>query len=205
VRPRLAPPGEVRPFRSLGLDRDDRPAGGLADSCARCGASRRKHRFGRDGSRSGNRQGNDTAGRSGRSCSASSGPANGSPVALLGWTHERRARQITRANAISRETSTPSGAVEAEGCHRSGPVLRRPRACGPKSMCLEGQPLRVSGVGRDDSGSPSSAQEAPWLGTSFTLHVNLVRRRDGWRVFDVAEASPHVRPPAPIGDGPGEC
>jgi hypothetical protein len=40
---------------------------------------------------------------------------------------------------------------------------------------------------------------------AYQLHVNLVRRRDGWRVFDVAEAPPHVWAPAPIGDGPGEC
>ena len=39
----------------------------------------------------------------------------------------------------------------------------------------------------------------------FQLHVNLVRERAGWRVFDVAEAQPHIPLPPPLGRGPRGC
>jgi hypothetical protein len=42
-------------------------------------------------------------------------------------------------------------------------------------------------------------------GGRFRLHVNLVRRRAGWRVFDVAEAGPSIPLPAPLTKGPGAC
>jgi hypothetical protein len=39
----------------------------------------------------------------------------------------------------------------------------------------------------------------------FEIHLNLVREPDGWRVFDVAEAPPHIPPPAPLSRGTGAC
>jgi len=42
-------------------------------------------------------------------------------------------------------------------------------------------------------------------GGRFQLHVNLVRERAGWRVFDVAEAPPHIPLPPPLSRGPRGC
>lgn len=42
-------------------------------------------------------------------------------------------------------------------------------------------------------------------GGQFQLHVNLVREPAGWRVFDVAEAPPHIPLPKPLTDGPRGC
>ncbi len=39
----------------------------------------------------------------------------------------------------------------------------------------------------------------------YQLHVDLVRHPAGWRVFDVAEAPPHIPLPAPLNRGPGAC
>ncbi len=42
-------------------------------------------------------------------------------------------------------------------------------------------------------------------GGRFQLHLNLVQEPDGWRVFDVAEAAPHIALPRPLTHGPGGC
>jgi len=42
-------------------------------------------------------------------------------------------------------------------------------------------------------------------GRHFPLHVNLVREPAGWRVFDVAEAPPHIALPNPLTAGPQAC
>jgi hypothetical protein len=42
-------------------------------------------------------------------------------------------------------------------------------------------------------------------GGTFQLHLNLVREPSGWRVFDVAEAAPHIPLPQPLNRGPAEC
>jgi hypothetical protein len=42
-------------------------------------------------------------------------------------------------------------------------------------------------------------------GGTFELHVNLVRETAGWRVFDVAEAPPHIPLPRPLSRGPRGC
>jgi hypothetical protein len=42
-------------------------------------------------------------------------------------------------------------------------------------------------------------------GGRFQLHVNLVREHAGWRVFDVAEAPPHIPLPPPLSHGPHGC
>jgi hypothetical protein len=42
-------------------------------------------------------------------------------------------------------------------------------------------------------------------GGRFVLHVNLLRTRVGWRVFDVAEAPPHIPLPIELGHGPTGC
>ena len=42
-------------------------------------------------------------------------------------------------------------------------------------------------------------------GGRFVLHLNLVQQSRGWRVFDVAEAAPHIALPKPLTDGPGGC
>jgi hypothetical protein len=42
-------------------------------------------------------------------------------------------------------------------------------------------------------------------GGRFQLHINLVREPAGWRVFDVAEAPPHIPLPKPLPYGPRGC
>jgi hypothetical protein len=42
-------------------------------------------------------------------------------------------------------------------------------------------------------------------GGRFQLHLNLVRAPEGWRVFDVAEAPPHIPLPPPLTHGPRGC
>jgi hypothetical protein len=39
----------------------------------------------------------------------------------------------------------------------------------------------------------------------FQIHLSLVREPGGWRVFDVAEAPPHIPTPAPLSRGPRAC
>jgi len=42
-------------------------------------------------------------------------------------------------------------------------------------------------------------------GGRFQFHVNLMRERAAWRVFDVAEAPPHIPLPPPLSRGPRGC
>jgi hypothetical protein len=42
-------------------------------------------------------------------------------------------------------------------------------------------------------------------GGRFQLHLSLVDQRSGWKVFDVAEAAPHIPLPAELNHGPGRC
>ena len=42
-------------------------------------------------------------------------------------------------------------------------------------------------------------------GVRFELHINLLRDTAGWQVFDVAEAPPHISPPAPLGRSSRGC
>lgn len=42
-------------------------------------------------------------------------------------------------------------------------------------------------------------------GGTFELHLNLVHGPEGWRVFDVAEAPPHIPLPTPLSRGPRGC
>jgi hypothetical protein len=42
-------------------------------------------------------------------------------------------------------------------------------------------------------------------GGHFQIHVNLIHTPVGWRVFDVAEAPPHIPLPSPLSRGPRAC
>lgn len=42
-------------------------------------------------------------------------------------------------------------------------------------------------------------------GGRFQLHLSLVDQASGWKVFDVAEAGPHIALPAELNHGPGRC
>lgn len=42
-------------------------------------------------------------------------------------------------------------------------------------------------------------------GGRFLLHVSLIDTPGAWRVFDVAEATPHIAPPKAMNHGPGKC
>lgn len=42
-------------------------------------------------------------------------------------------------------------------------------------------------------------------GGHFQLHLNLVHEPEGWRIFDVAEAPPHIPLPTPLSHGPRGC
>lgn len=64
---------------------------------------------------------------------------------------------------------------------------------------------RVSLTRDCDAESVATVTYTTSAATPFELHLDLVRERHAWLVFDVAETAPHIPPPPPLSRGPRGC
>lgn len=87
--------------------------------------------------------------------------------------------------ALSRQHDGALATPAEQAAHPRVVAVRITRSCGGSAIALA---TFTDGEGGD-----------------FQLHLNLVLEPVGWRVFDVAEAPPHIPPPKPLSRGPLAC
>jgi len=124
----------------------------------------------------------------------SSGPGRVARYFLIGWLrcsyHQAPCRQI---------------AGTLHSYRRALDSQRRASLQTPVEVAARPEVLSVRLIYGCPASGTAVATYQDGEGGRFELHVSLIDTHGGWRVFDIAEAAPHIALPKMLNHGPGKC